>query len=177
MRRAQLRQQRPRPADGPRDQLREKAEEQRKIPQVALRRGLSAPDIEQIAERLERVKADAQRQHERKGGLRNTDAERAQQGGQRFGRKGKVLEKEQRPQAGQRAQRQRRAPPGARAGAPQRQTARPGGEGVQPQEQDELRVPAHIKAVAERKQHGPAPARRHGKVCKQRQRQKHRIRQ
>ena len=85
-------------ADRSLNDLREKGDEQRNLGQIAFRLHLLAGDVQHIADGLEHVKGDAQRQKQPERGQRERGAAQRQQAAHAAGEEVIVLEKCQNPQ-------------------------------------------------------------------------------
>jgi len=148
----QLRQKIFRALDGARDELREEGDKERLAEKITLRRDAAAIDVRRVAERLERVKRDADRQNDIELRLQDGEAKMLKQRVHVVQRKIKVFEEEQNGEIC--AETHRHAPALApHGGGPFDEQAGGIGDGRGGQHQKGiLRVPAHVKIVAGRQQ-------------------------
>src|SRR5690606_9993680 len=89
---AQLREQLGGADDGPRDELREAGDERREARQAPLRLDATAPDVDGVAEALERVEAEADGEHQLQRGRGPGRAQRPRDGARDLEGEPRVLE-------------------------------------------------------------------------------------
>ena len=151
----ELGQQVARPLDRPRNQLGEKADIQRIIAQMPFCRQVASIDINNIAQRLKGIKADPHRKHQLECRKREGKSRKAQQAAQAFGGKIIIFEEKQHREAEPHPNADNH-PTGCLSPEPAEDEARrPADQNREEDQQDQLRIPAHIKIKAEDKQYRP----------------------
>ena len=169
---AELRQQRDGALDGPGHELREKADIQRVDAEVALGLHLPAVHIDGVAQRLERVEADAHRQDDVQRKIAHRERHRAQQRRDALTEEIEILEEEQAREAQAHAAREPRAARLFRARALHPQRSRVARRGGEQNEKHEVGVPAHVEVIARAEQEHPPHAVRHKEVRRRDEREK-----
>ena len=155
MRLAKLGQQVARPLDRTGNQPRKEADIERVVAQMPLGREVAPPDVDQITQRLEGVKADADRQQQREGRRSERNPQQTEQPLQAVGGKVVVFEEKEHRKAERRPRHHHGLPCPAPAQMAQREGARPADQSGEEDQQDQPRVPAHKKVEAEGEQRRP----------------------
>ena len=136
--------------DRPGNQVREQCNERGKVDEVVGRRGVLAVNVDDVAQGMEHIEGDAQRQENRLQG-KGIDAQRCEQGGQHFGAEVGVLEVAQGRQVADDADPQQTKRPAFVAGIQacldaQAEPVVPVGDGDE--QQQKVRAPPGVEDVA-----------------------------